>query len=215
MSNVLLIGRKAHNHVVIDDKRISGQHCKISRLANGDYLLEDLDSSNGSFIDGRQVASILVNKQSQCRLAEFNLNLRLLLSIWELEPIAKGTPYAQILQAQSRLDEQKAIYTQFEKLEAIYQQYVEDKKKLRRKAAYKNSGIRAGLALIPIVGTSLAMLSSSTDKTAEKQIDLTEQFKLDYVCPKCNNFLGDIPFENLRKRGTCNYCKTAWVEEAS
>ena len=30
------------------------------------------------------------------------------------------------------------------------------------------------------------------------------------VCPKCGNFLGFTPYENLKNKSTCNYCKCKW-----
>lgn len=41
---------------------------------------------------------------------------------------------------------------------------------------------------------------------------LNRQFKIDYVCPKCGNFLGDIPFENLKNKKVCSICKCTWVK---
>ena len=45
--------------------------------------------------------------------------------------------------------------------------------------------------------------------------DLTNQFKIDYVCPKCGTFLGEIPWESLRNRKHCpvSSCKAKWVSE--
>ena len=45
--------------------------------------------------------------------------------------------------------------------------------------------------------------------------DLVNQFKIDYVCPKCGTFLGEVPWESLRNRKQCpvSSCKAKWVSE--
>lgn len=42
-----------------------------------------------------------------------------------------------------------------------------------------------------------------------------QQFKIDYVCPKCGTFLGEIPWESLKNRKQCpvSSCKAKWVRE--
>jgi pSer/pThr/pTyr-binding forkhead associated (FHA) protein len=50
------IGRSDDNHVVIDDTSVSRCHAQLV-MRNGEVFLEDLHSSNGTFIDGRKVAS--------------------------------------------------------------------------------------------------------------------------------------------------------------
>ncbi len=78
----------------------------------------------------------------------------------------------------------------------------------------KKTGIRAGLSLIPIVGIALGQLSGTVgDSVQHKIMELDEIFKTKYVCPKCFKFLGAEPYENLKKRGFCFYCKTKWIKE--
>lgn len=48
------VGRKADNDIVIDNPAISGHHCKIS-LQGGTYVVEDLDSTNGTFVNEKKV----------------------------------------------------------------------------------------------------------------------------------------------------------------
>lgn len=48
------VGRKADNDVVIDNPAISGHHCKIS-LQGGTYVVEDLDSTNGTFVNEKKI----------------------------------------------------------------------------------------------------------------------------------------------------------------
>jgi predicted component of type VI protein secretion system len=51
---VVTIGRDLHNEITIDDAQVSRHHCRLQR--DGDeYAIEDLDSLNGTFVNGREV----------------------------------------------------------------------------------------------------------------------------------------------------------------
>ncbi len=54
----LVIGRHATGAgKLADDSEISRQHARISREVTGDYAIEDLGSSNGTFVNGLQIFS--------------------------------------------------------------------------------------------------------------------------------------------------------------
>jgi len=54
----LVIGRHATGDGrLAEDEEISRQHARISREATGDYAIEDLGSSNGTFVNGLRIAS--------------------------------------------------------------------------------------------------------------------------------------------------------------
>ncbi len=48
---VLTVGRKEDNDICIDNLAVSGHHAKLLTIFN-DSFLEDLDSTNGTFVDG-------------------------------------------------------------------------------------------------------------------------------------------------------------------
>lgn len=52
--DTLTIGRKEGNDIVIDNQGISGFHAHIVR-ENQDFVIEDLNSLNGTFLNGRKV----------------------------------------------------------------------------------------------------------------------------------------------------------------
>ncbi len=61
----LLVGRDAFCDLRLKDEFVSMQHCKIL-FENGVFFLEDLGSTNGTFIDGTEVEekSVLSKGQS-------------------------------------------------------------------------------------------------------------------------------------------------------
>ena len=52
----VVIGRSAPADVVLDDQRVSRAHCRIC-LAVDEVIVIDLESSNGTFVDGQRVSS--------------------------------------------------------------------------------------------------------------------------------------------------------------
>ncbi|MFN4279801.1 FHA domain-containing protein [Thermosynechococcus sp.] len=52
--NTFTIGRDPNNDLVIEHPTVSRHHARIERR-NGDFLLTDLGSSNGTFVNGREV----------------------------------------------------------------------------------------------------------------------------------------------------------------
>ncbi|OAM38078.1 FHA domain-containing protein [Eikenella sp. NML120348] len=51
LGQTVRIGRSSGNDVVINRQQISGSHCRISVDAAGNVVLEDLQSTNGTFVD--------------------------------------------------------------------------------------------------------------------------------------------------------------------
>jgi hypothetical protein len=54
------IGRKADNDIQVDNLAVSGHHARIIRILN-DYFLEDLDSTNGTTVNGTPVTKHALN----------------------------------------------------------------------------------------------------------------------------------------------------------
>lgn len=54
--SLLTIGREVKNDIVINDAEVSRQHLRFTEQAGG-YTVEDLASTNGSFINGQRLSS--------------------------------------------------------------------------------------------------------------------------------------------------------------
>ena len=60
----VVIGRDKDCDVVIQDPKASRHHCKLTRKENG-FLLEDLESRNGTLVNGVRITEPTLLKASQ------------------------------------------------------------------------------------------------------------------------------------------------------
>lgn len=136
-------------------------------------------------------------------------------------------------------EEEQRIKTQFTKLNAVYERCEKEKIALGKEKStamvmrsipavvvslllflvsfFLDGGIVEILKLV-LGGLSVILICVMTyryyqvqKKAPEKMAAIKKQFMIDYVCPKCGEFLGNNPFETLRNQGECKRCKTKWV----
>ena len=60
----IVIGRGVECDVVIKDAKASRKHCRLVRKEDG-FLLEDLGSKNGTFVDGKRISEQIAMKPQQ------------------------------------------------------------------------------------------------------------------------------------------------------
>ena len=103
---------------------------------------------------------------------------------------------------------------EFAALKQVYDNYIQAKVKIHSSNQFKTRLFQSlPFALPGVVGVVVGAKQSA--KIPQLLQDLTNQFKIDYVCPKCGTFLGEIPWESLRNRKQCPMpsCKAKWVSE--
>lgn len=72
----LTIGRAGDSDLIVDDEYASTHHAKLVFI-NGDWLVQDLDSTNGTFLDGQKVATpLVVPMNTQVRVGQTTFELR-------------------------------------------------------------------------------------------------------------------------------------------
>jgi pSer/pThr/pTyr-binding forkhead associated (FHA) protein len=72
------IGRAADNAIVVTDQMASGHHARIDRGADGTLTVHDLESTNGTFIDGeRMTAPQVLAENGEVRIGGTTLTLKI------------------------------------------------------------------------------------------------------------------------------------------
>jgi pSer/pThr/pTyr-binding forkhead associated (FHA) protein len=66
------IGRQWDNNIVLDDPNVSGYHAKMDRMGP-DYILTDLQSTNGTLVNGRKIISHKLTHGDNISIGEHSL----------------------------------------------------------------------------------------------------------------------------------------------
>ena len=74
-SEPLAIGRDPQNDITLDDRRVSRKHAEI-RLRLGRYTLYDLQSTNGTYVNGRRVAEVVLADGDRLSIGGVELQFR-------------------------------------------------------------------------------------------------------------------------------------------
>lgn len=225
----IIVGRKGQQRAAITDLSVSREHCKLTSNADGTYLLENL-SANGTYVDGRSVVRSVVTADTVIQLgATFKIIVK------DLLPVAQQKTNPAVSQTPPVDPRQKEYELKFRQLKNVYDKYTADKIALQKEAGKNNffrmlpmtllSLVGLGAVAIPglgeiapvisVLGLGLLVYSlvksySVSTENPEKMEALNKQFMIDYVCPKCGNFLGYVPYETLANKKSCSFCKCKW-----
>ena len=77
---IITIGKAHDNDYVADDPQVSRHHARLVCESDGGWIIEDLASTNGTFVNDIQVIRKRVTKSDQIRLGtHYTLSLSTLL----------------------------------------------------------------------------------------------------------------------------------------
>jgi predicted component of type VI protein secretion system len=79
----LMIGRDSTNEVVINDAEVSRRHARLT-FQGGKYVLEDLGSTNGTFVNGQRLAGPRVLKAGE--VVSFGEQIVLVFEVVSIDP---------------------------------------------------------------------------------------------------------------------------------
>ncbi len=68
----MTIGRHRHNDIVLDQPTVSGEHAVITTILD-DSFLEDLYSTNGTFVNGHRIGKHYLQNKDQIKLARYRI----------------------------------------------------------------------------------------------------------------------------------------------
>jgi pSer/pThr/pTyr-binding forkhead associated (FHA) protein len=68
------LGRRPYNDIVIDNLAVSGEHA-VFVLRDGQVSIEDLNSTNGTYVNGKAVREAQVGPQDLIEIARYKLRL--------------------------------------------------------------------------------------------------------------------------------------------
>lgn len=231
----LIFGRESgasRLHIVVNGKdcfygaagsvprSVSRQHCKLVIDDSGNYTIVNLKPENVTYVNGLPVAS------KRIRPDEDHV---------ELGAEHYGLAVSAIMKALFGSKEPLKPYS-IVPLEKVWNEYHDTKLEIQIKEK-KTAAIRSvtgmfsmaavacgfipGIAsltalrvLLYAVGLLLAVyffvkLYRSSSEQPKFMDALDKKFRRNYVCPNpdCGQFMGYLPYEELKKKTTCPYCK--------
>ena len=71
------IGRHAHNQVILPDRAVSRQHAAIFSTPEGKWMVEDLDSANKTYLNGKAVHRTEIASGDYVRIGDFDIEVDL------------------------------------------------------------------------------------------------------------------------------------------
>lgn len=66
------LGRRPYNDIVIDNLAVSGEHAVLQMMAN-DVYLEDLNSTNGTYVNGKAVKKQLLQNNDTVEIGKYKI----------------------------------------------------------------------------------------------------------------------------------------------
>lgn len=228
----IIIGRQGTQPSIIDDLSVSKRHLSATPTADGRWSIEDLGSTNGTYVNGLPIVTAIVDADTPIMLGSLQTTIGALLqlSTQAAKPAAQPAP-APTPAADGSVS--------IKHLEMVYEQYRHDTLEIARRrnhaSVYRMLPMAIGMPLVMglvgmftsdmavkgvCMGGLMALGSTLTlrmipmgDRLAEQQFDINRRFQVDYSCPCCHNFMGAAkPYEVLVKQGQCPFCKAKFKE---
>ena len=217
------IGRNSENNYVINNNTVSGSHAQIL-INDKDYntfILQDLDSSNGTKVNGQTVWSKKIDKNSSIEFATIPADIHDLFEKLN----------AHILK--SRTDFSKEFH-QMKEIEATYKKQKENVEKyFKLRSAFVKGGITIALMVLVYnnpyvksiegirlylmigIGTIGGIISTASisDKNVKNKLeDLYIDFAEKFHCPKCSFDMTSKSWRFWKSKKNCPKCKCNWVK---
>lgn len=211
------IGKAGDNDFVINDPQVSRYHALLTQDENHHLFLEDIGSTNGTFVNNLQIVKKYVTSGDK---------------------VTFGTNYT--VSVHDILKRDNDYSEEFACLKEVYDDYIKEKIRIQSNNQFKTRLFQSlPFAVIGVVGIVLGFMGHTNKGffifsfilavcaptigiyfgarqaakiPAQLQL-LANQFKIDYVCPKCGTFLGEIPWESLRNKKQCpiSSCRAKWI----
>lgn len=213
-------------------------HCKIFVDENGMMLLTNLKEENVTYVNGTEIISKRITKDSDVSLGKdmYHLDMHKLLdlasklvgqtiavtslqqeknefSILPLKEVWESYENEDfaIKKRQKNLGVIKSMYMPCVILSTLLG-YLTRYFGLGETASHIVSYIMYGAAIILLF---YGLYKTITDKSLEESKNIRERFQSRYVCPnpECRHFMGQQPYSILRQNRSCPYCKCRFNEK--
>lgn len=224
----IIVGRRGEQSFPIMDKAVSGKHLKLTTMSDGNVQVEDLGSTNGTFVDGVRIIKKVVSRNTVVQMGP-TFTFRISDVIKKDVTAGGGEP------AMKPKEEYSITH-----LENVWNNYEHDLAEIRAKslAIGKKRMLpmmlgMASTALSPILAMILSLQTlyitvpvsliclimyiqayNIKDTSSEDQKTAKAKYIQHYVCPNphCKRYVGNLgEYMVLKQNKNCPYCKCNWT----
>lgn len=217
MKTEFTLGRSPDNDIVVENTVVGRKHLLISYKSENELVIEDLDTSNGTFVNQIRIKRKNVSPEDKVLLGSFELNSTFLFS----ETIKK-------------VNESRTDFTrEFSELKKIYENYEKKVNEIKNKSQVFPLIIRGFITLCAMaaafftisdpqirypVMTGAGVLGGlvsailQKDSKSKDLIDiLTAELETVYKCPKCGKSLINRRWKHWALKKVCENCGAIWA----
>lgn len=222
MNTKIALGRAPHNDIVVDAPSVSRDHAYVTFVSEQELLIEDRDSSYGTFINGRRI------KQSKLTPADI-----LLLGEHELKTAALFEHFRK-----KSVEEKTDFSAEFALLAKKFEEYEKKSARLANMDNKRTQTVRlvasvVGVLLVlsvsfskvdqtikVVIGSCSGLLATGvvlfTGNKSSKAKNMLGELQAEYetllLCPKCSNPLINKPLSYWRVKKQCPRCQASWTK---
>jgi FHA domain len=224
MNKTITIGRNEKNDIPISrDNSISDFHAKVMQQEDGFYLVEDLQSTNGTFVNGRPIRKATIGLTDKLQVANYTINLADIFQVSAPGLNKKdGNDYSEEFKEKAetwyKWDNEKTkaekvllfkrtalmliaplLWTiiSFTVLRSLRESKIIEDHKLY-------SDLAGGYIVISSIFSVIATLITTNPKHAKNRLRAAEKLRITYKCPNCNSSLGTDSPEYYYEQNSCN-----------
>lgn len=218
-------GRASDNDVKYSETDISGHHARVTMIDTVTFLVEDLNSSNGTFVNGYRINKSTISLKDELRLSQYTI-----VNLAEIFNLKKQN-------TQQPKSDPKDFIQEFEALRSVWDKYQRDRIAITKSHQKRTTLVRSGITLSPLIiwyvllftvdensaagraiksnyiifsvlGSTIAMMFTGNMSPIEELMQLDEEFRVTYVCPnsQCRTQLGNVPWQSYYNQGKCFRC---------
>ncbi|MBS1757039.1 MAG: FHA domain-containing protein [Bacteroidetes bacterium] len=225
-------GRADDNDVKYSERDISGHHARVTLIDSGNFLVEDLNSTNGTFVNGYRINRSTISLKDELRLSQYKI-----VNLIEIFGLKKDN-------TQQPKSDPKDYTQEFDTLKQVWDKYQKDRIAITKAHQKRTTLVRSGITLAPLIvwyvlqfivsensaaskviksnyivfsvlGSTIAMLFTGNMSPIEELMQLDEEFRVKYVCPnnQCRTQLGNVPWQSYNNQGKCFRCGVKYSKQ--
>lgn len=219
----LTIGNGDNNcEIKVKDPMISYAHAKVIGVLNKRILIKDLNSRNGTLVNGRFIKTKLIEATDIIKMGQNSFLGKELID------------QTMTILNKSRVQ----FFKEFEELNVLFDEYEQQQKKLSASYKFKVSMVRFGMPavflivfivfgeqlgipsnlriMVSVLGGGIASLFAdkifSQEDFKTKMQQHREHYQERLLCPKCKMELISKSFNYWKRKRKCPKCKANWID---